>query len=288
MEFPVEEAAGLLAFLLLKLRHKSRNNVKSLLTRKAVTVNGKTVTHYDHALHPGQIVRIISPAQLQYKKPKRLKIIFEDEELIAVNKPAGLLTVASDTEKLQTMYHDVTGYVQREDPAKRIFVVHRLDKDTSGVVLFAKTEQIKHALQDNWNALVKRRGYIALVEGRLPDKTGTIRSWLKETKTHHVYSSHTTGDGVEAVTSYQVLRESKAYSLLDINLETGRKNQIRVHMTDIEHPIAGDKKYGAQTNPFKRLALHAGALELTHPVTGQPMVFSSTTPANFLSVFENK
>ncbi len=285
--FTVQEQSGLLAFLLLKLTGKSRNNVKSILSRRAVSVDGKTVTRYDYPLQHGQIVSISAPGQTRYERPKRLKIIYEDDELIAVNKPAGLLTVADDREKLQTAYRDVTDYVRHAQPQSRVFIVHRLDRDTSGVVLFAKNERMKRALQDNWNALVKTRGYTAVTEGQFTEKSGTIRSWLKETKTHLVYSSPVKGDGREAVTSYRVMREAKAYALLQITLETGRKNQIRVHMKDMGHPVAGDKKYGAATNPVKRLALHAGTLEICHPVSGARMLFECAVPGAFLTLFEN-
>ena len=284
--FIVEEQGSLLPFLLSNLTGKSRNNVKTILSGGAVSVDGKSVTKFDHPLRPGQTIRIAPPGQMRYKQPKRLKILFEDDELIAINKPSGLLTVATDTEKTQTAYHDVTEYVRRTHPKNRVFIVHRLDRDTSGVVLFAKTEHMKYALQDNWNALVKTRGYTAVVEGVLQEKQGTARSWLKQTKTNRMYSSTMDGDGLEAVTEYRVLRESAAYSLLDIRLKTGRKNQIRVHMHDLGHPVAGDKKYGAAANPLGRLALHAGVLELYHPVTKRLMTFRCDTPGTFMSLLE--
>jgi 23S rRNA pseudouridine1911/1915/1917 synthase len=279
--FIVEEQAGLLAFLLDKLSGKSRNNVKSLLTRRAVSVDGKTVTRHDYPLRAGQTVQIAAPGQRTYERPKHLKIIYEDDELIAVNKPAGLLSIATDSEKERTAYRDVTDYVRRANPKNRIFVVHRLDRDTSGVVLFAKNEPLKRALQDNWNALAKTRGYTAVAEGRFDKKSGTVRSWLKETKTHLMYSSPTAGDGQEAVTNYRILKEARGYSLLEITLETGRKNQIRVHMKDLGHPVAGDKKYGAVTNPLGRLALHAGTLSSATPSPVGGCFFSATRRETF-------
>ncbi len=287
-DYIVEEPAELLAFLRLKLAQKSRNAVKTILSSGAVSVDGKKVTRHDHALRPGQTVRIASPDQMRYKQPKRLKVIYEDDELIAINKPAGLLTIATDLEKEQTAYHDVTDYVRRDNPKNRIFIIHRLDRDTSGVVLFAKNEELKYALQDSWNELVKTRGYTAVVEGTPRESEGTIHSWLKETKTHLMYSSHIPGDGQEAVTVYRVKQESKAYSLLQISLETGRKNQIRVHLKELGHPVAGDKKYGAATNPLGRLALHADTLELSHPISGNTMRFHCDAPSTFLSLLDNK
>ncbi len=287
-KFIVEEPSGLLAFLLAGLSGKSRNNVKSILSGGAVSVDGKTVTRHDHPLRPGQCVCISPPEQQPGKLTGRLKLIYEDDELLAVNKAAGLLTVATGSGNEQTAYREATEYVRRTRADNRVFVVHRLDRDTSGVVLFAKNERIKLALQDNWNELVKTRGYTAVAEGTLSEKNGTIVSWLKETKTHRMYSSPTEGDGQKAVTAYRVIRESRAYSLLQITLETGRKNQIRAHMKELGHPVAGDKKYGAATNPLGRLALHAGTLELVHPFSGRPMAFQCDTPGDFRALFTDK
>lgn len=284
----VETPEELLEFLLRSLKGKSRNNVKSLLTRKVVSVNGKVVSRHDYQLTPGQLVRIAQPGEEAAKLPKGLTILFENDELLAIDKPAGLLTIANENEKIRTAYHMMTAYYQTKHPKSRLFVVHRLDRDTSGVVIFAKNERIKHALQDNWNNLVESRGYTAVAEGVFTEKSGTVRSWLLETKTHMMYSSSTPGDGLEAMTDYRVLREGSSYSLLDVNIRTGRKNQIRVHMKDLGHPVAGDKMYGATTNPLGRLCLHAGTLSLMHPLSGELMVFESKIPSGFLRLFENK
>jgi 23S rRNA pseudouridine1911/1915/1917 synthase len=284
--YTVDAPAGLLDFLLKTLKGKSRNNVKSLLTRGAVSVGGKTVTRHDYMLTPGQTVTLAAPGDdLRKEITKRLKIIYEDDALIAADKPAGLLSIATERESFETAYHLLTDYVRIGSPKSRIFVVHRLDRDTSGVMIAAKNEAMKLALQDNWGALVKTRGYTAVAEGVFRVKSGVIRSWLKETKTHVVYSGGRDGDGQEAVTLFDVTRESGAYSLVQLALETGRKNQIRVHLSDLGHPVAGDKKYGAKTDPLKRLCLHAGLLELEHPFSGQLMTFESAVPKSFLSLF---
>jgi 23S rRNA pseudouridine1911/1915/1917 synthase len=198
------------------------------------------------------------------------------------NKPEGLLSVATERgrDKQTTAYSILTEYVKRRGAGNRIFVVHRLDRDTSGVLLAAKTEKMKLALQDDWARLVKTRGYTALVEGKLSEKAGTLRSRLLENSAHVVYES-ADGEGQEAVTEYRVLRESAAYSLLDIRLHTGRKNQIRVQFSGLGHPVAGDKKYGAKTNPLGRLALHAHLLELEHPFMGKLLSFAAEVPAGF-------
>ncbi len=287
LEFTAQEPCGLLDFLLLKLSKESRNHVKSLLTHRQVSVDGVVITQYDTALREGQKVQISRSSGQVQKQKNVLDILYEDSDLIVINKPAGLLSIASDKEQEYTAYHLLTDYVRLRDPENRIFAVHRLDRETSGVLMVAKNERMKTALQDNWADLVSERGYAAVVEGQLQEKSGRIQSWLKETKTLLMYSSSKAGDGLEAITNYRVLNENAEYSLLDIRLETGRKNQIRVHMKDIGHPIAGDKKYGAQTNPLKRLGLHANKLVLKHPFTDKVLCFETRLPRSFNSLFRS-
>ena len=285
MEFLVTEPDGLLDFLLFKLSDQSRNHVKSLLTHRDVSVDDVVVTRYDTLLHEGQKIRINRTHSQKPKQKNVLDIIYEDSDIIVINKPAGLLSIASDKEKNLTAYHLLTDYVKQKDPGNRIFAVHRLDRDTSGVFMVAKNEEIKLALQDNWANLVSERAYIAVVEGQLQEKNGRIQSWLKETKTLFMYSSLRAGDGLKAITDYRVIRESAEYSLLDIHLQTGRKNQIRVHMKDLGHLVVGDKKYGARSDPFRRLGLHACKLSFRHPVSGKLMCFESLAPSSFQSLF---
>lgn len=286
-ELVVTEPSGLLDFLLLRLSDKSRNNVKSLLTRKEVSVDGITVTQYDHALSAGQKVQISRSTGQPRNQNKMLDILYEDNEMIVINKPAGLLSIATDQETELTAYHLLTDYVRLSNPKNRIFAVHRLDRDTSGVLMVAKNEKLKLALQDNWSDLVSDRGYMAIVEGQLNEKSGRIQSWLKQTKTMLMYSSNKAGDGLESITNYQVKRENANYSLLDIHLETGRKNQIRVHMKDLGHNVVGDKKYGAETDPLKRLGLHAYKLEFEHPFSHKVMCFQAQTPKCFATLFHD-
>lgn len=287
-EWTVTEPCELLSFLLDKLSRQSRNNIKALLTHKQVMVNGRVVSQYNHPLKPGQTVQLILSVDRGKKQKTLLQVIFEDEDFLVIDKPAGLLSIASDTEKEQTAYHLLTDYVRKADPKARIFVVHRLDRDTSGVLLFAKTEKMKLALQDDWDSLVSNREYAAVVEGILEEKQGRIQSWLKETKTHLSYSSNTPGYGQKAITNYKVLNETKDLSLLQIQLETGRKNQIRVHMKELGHPVVGDRKYGAKINPLKRLGLHANRLEFTHPFTKAPLRFDAELPKSFQQIFRGK
>lgn len=283
--FVVAEGSGLLDFLTLKLTGQSRNNIKSLLVHRQVTVDGRVITRHDFPLKEGQAVGIVRSVIRGQKEKDVLQILYEDADLIVINKPAGLLAI-TDNKNGASAYHLLTDYVRRTNLKARIFVVHRLDRDTSGVLMFAKNEKLKLALQKNWGGLVAQRGYVAIVEGRLKEKSGRIRSWLKETKTLLVYSSPKAGDGLEAITNYQVINESPDYSLLNIQLETGRKNQIRVHMKELGHSVVGDTKYGAKTNPLKRLGLHAHKLELRHPFSNQVFCFEAEVPENFKALLK--
>ncbi len=281
---PVTEPTELMSFLIESLPRQSRNNIKSLLARGQVSIDGKIVRQYNHRLEPGQEVVVDRSPNWGKEVGGGLKVLFEDQHLLVVDKPAGLLAIASDTEKERTAYHQLTDYVREKNPANRIFIVHRLDRDTSGVMVFAKHEEVKRLFQDNWKDLMTERAYIAVVEGRIDKDGDTVHSWLLETKTKLVYSSAARGDGLEAITHYRVLQTSPKYSLLEVHLETGRKNQIRVHMHDIGHPITGDKKYGAQIDPLRRLALHARLLAFRHPLSGEPMRFETEIPPQFAAL----
>ena len=216
------------------------------------------------------------------KKSEKLDIIYEDKDFLVVNKPAKLLTISTDNEKENTLFHKVIKYVKKKN--QKIFIVHRLDKDTSGIVVFAKSENLKRRLQDNWDKLVKVREYVAVVEGFPKEEKGTIHSWLKETKTLYVYSSDKKGDGKEALTNYRVVTSNKTYTMLAITIETGRKNQIRVHMKDLGCPIVGDKKYEAKTNPINRMALHANKLVMINPINNKEMLFETDIPNTFINL----
>ena len=282
--YPVTEDTTLLPFLLDALKGKSRNNVKSLLSRKLVTVDGHPVSRFDTPLAPGQTVSILSvPAPKSDTLP--FPILFEDEHLIVVNKPAKLLSVANEKEKTRTAYHMVTDYVKSQHIDNRIYVLHRLDRDTSGVLMFARDPETKELFQSRWNEIVTRRGYKALVEGTPRPERDTIRSYLVETKTHIIFSGDPGPGAREAITNYEVVKTGGGYSLLDISIDTGRKNQIRVHMKELGCPIAGDKQYGARTNPIGRLCLHANELSFNHPATGKPVTFLAKTPRDFNRVF---
>ena len=219
-------------------------------------------------------------------KKDKLDIIYEDKEIIVVNKPSKLLTISTDNEKERTLFHKVITYQKQKNKNNKIFIVHRLDRDTSGIVLFAKSEDLKRKFQDNWDSLVKVREYVAIVEGKPAKDKGTVRSWLKETKTLLVYSSDRMGDGKEAITHYRKVMGNKQFTMLDILIDTGRKNQIRVHMSDLGCPIVGDKKYNSKTNPIRRMGLHANKLVVLHPITGKEMTFECDIPNSFIKITE--
>lgn len=275
--YSVTQAGPLLPFLLEQVKGQSRNNIKGLLTRGQVQVDGATVTRHDHPLEPGQRVTIRPQGSRDRKAP--FPILYEDRRILVIEKPAGLLSMANDREKVRTAYHMATDYVRRTQPKGRVFIVHRLDRDTSGVLLFAKDEETKRAYQDNWDTLVTRRGYLAAVEGYPPKEADTIRTLLRENAAHKVYSVRS--GGKEAVTHYTTLSTGKEYTLLEVDIDTGRKNQIRAHLSELGCPVAGDRDYGAATDPLGRLCLHAHELILTDPFTGEKRAFRADAPKGF-------
>ena len=221
------------------------------------------------------------------KKNNRLDIIYEDKHILVVNKPAGLLTIATEKEKEKTLFHQVYLYEKKKNKNNLIFIVHRLDKDTSGIVLFAKSTEIKEYFQSNWENVAKLKEYVAVVEGRVVKKSDRIESYLKENKILKSYSTYDK-TGKLAITEYELINSSKSYSLLKVKILTGRKNQIRVHLSDINHPIIGDKKYGAKTNPLRRIGLHASKLIIEHPITKEIIEFESKTPDMMLKMFKGE
>lgn len=282
--YTVDAPDTLLPFLLAHVKGKSRNNVKSLLSRRLVAVDGVPLSRFDTPLLPGQQVAIL-PFSAPRADALPFPILYEDEHLIVVNKPAKLLSVATDREKTRTAYHMVTDYVKARRVDDRIFVLHRLDRDTSGVLMFARDAETKELFQSRWNEIATRRGYLAVVEGVPKPAQDTIRSYLVETDTHLSFSGAPGKGAKEAVTSYQIVKAGNGYALLDISIETGRKNQIRVHMKEKGCPVAGDKQYGARTNPIGRLCLHANELSFTHPATGEAITFKAKMPRDFNRVF---
>jgi 23S rRNA pseudouridine1911/1915/1917 synthase len=283
--FMVEKEDTLLAGLLAFLPHKSRNVLKVVLRDGQVFVDGIPVSQFDHPLRPGQRVEVRWDRTPPRLKPKGLNIVYEDQELIVINKPSGLLTIATDKEKRKTAYAMLSNYVKEENPDNKIFIIHRLDRETSGLLMFARNETIKKQIQETWTTTIDQRTYVGVVEGEVQQDEGTIVSWLYESKAFIVYSSQNPDHGQKAVTHYKKIKANKTFSLLRINLETGRKHQIRVHMHDIKHPIIGDSKYGSTQSPIRRMGLHAQVLAFTHPKTGKPCRFETEIPKKFLQLF---
>ena len=285
-EYKVKEEIGLLDFLLKTLTNQSRNNVKSLLKNHMVAVDGAPITQFDFQLSKDDIV-IVSKNRINKHSvsKKEVNIIYEDDEFIVIDKPSGLLSVASDKEKGKTAYRLVTDYLQAIDKHNRVYVVHRIDEDTSGVLMFAKNPKIRDILQDKWQEIVKARRYYAVVEGKMKFKEETLINYLKENKNNMMYVTDDKKNGKLCKTSYKVLKENDKYSLLDINIDSGRKNQIRVQLGHLGHFVLGDDKYGEPDNPISRLALHAYELEFVHPINKKTYRFKAKMPTSFLDLF---
>lgn len=279
ISFTAGSHSGLLELLIANQPSKPKGKVKSEMEHGLVSVDGKTVTKYNYPVRPGQTVRIGTyTPKFEKNKSPFLDIIYEDGDFLAINKPAGMLSIATEKEHEETAYRLAADYLHG-----RIFILHRLDRDTSGVLVFAKNRELRDALQDNWDSAAKLRSYVAVTEGIPSPEQGRIENMLRETETHLVYIA-SRGDGKRAVTNYKVRKKNDTYALVDINIETGRKNQIRVHMSSLGCPIAGDKKYGAKTNPVCRLCLHANKLIIVHPFTGREIILETPVPKKIMKI----
>lgn len=258
--------------------NRSKNNIKSLLKNECIYVNDKIVTRYNYIVNKGDIITVGKSIKDNYFN---LKIIYEDNNIIVIDKSTKILTISNDKQKEKTLYREVSNYLKKEN--NKVFVIHRLDYDTSGVIMFAKNQRVQKLYQDNWNDLAKKREYTAIVEG-LTNSKGHIESYLKMSKTLQVYSSKKK-DGLFAVTDYERIKYNDKYSLVKVLISTGRRNQIRCHMSDIGHPILGDNRYAKKKNdPLGRLALHANRLEIIDPISNKLMTFSSEIPKEFYDI----
>lgn len=284
-ERTVTEATSMMDFLRESFPDKSRTTIKSLLAHQQVTLSGRVIKQFDHILKPGDVVAVHWEKGKTTLESPLLSIVFEDKHLLVVEKAAGLLSISTQKEQKKTAYSMLSEYVKKQHPGNKIFVVHRLDRETSGLMLFAKSEEVQYLMQNNWRYAVNQRRYVAVVEGKLEtgdgSGKGTIKSYLWESKALIVYASPNPEDGDLAVTHYTVLDASNDYSLVELELETGRKNQIRVQMNSIGYPLVGDLKYGGHASNLKRLALHAHVLSFTHPITGHPYAFETPIPESF-------
>ncbi len=280
-DYAVREPMELMDFLAAKMPDASRTKLKSLLAKRVVYVDKVITTQFNFPLRPGMKVQISKEKGRKEFHSSALKIVFEDNYIIVVEKREGVLSIGTDKQKERTAHSILNDYVQRTSKSNRIFIVHRLDRDTSGLMVFAKDEKTKVRMQDNWDKIVAERRYVAVVSGEMEKDHGTVTSWLTDNKVFITYSSMTDNGGDKAVTHYRTIKRANGYSLMELELETGRKNQIRVHMQDLKHPVIGDVKYGNGNDPIGRLALHAFKLNFYHPLTGELMRFETPYPDSF-------
>ena len=286
LKFNVTEESQLMDFLMKKLDGISRNKVKRMLANKVVSVDSKRTTQFDFALQPGMVVEIGKPtARERFYHPK-LEIVYEDKYLLVINKKEGLLT-NSPTKEKDTAQGILNQYFISTQQRCRAHTIHRLDRDTSGLMLFAKSKEVALMFEEDWKNTVYDRRYVAVVCGEMEKQSGVVESWLKDNKAFITYSSPVDNGGKFAQTYYETLMVHKGYSLVELTLETGRKNQIRVHMADIGHPVVGDVKYGNGDNSLGRLCLHAYKLCFHHPLKKKDMEFETPFPAVFGRPFPN-
>ena len=283
--YTVAESAPLLEWLLANVEG-SRSKVKATLQGRGIKVDGKTVSQFDFPLQPGMKVAVSKTKRNQRGfKSRYVKIVYEDRWLIVVEKNVGILSMAAGHSSLNVK-SVLDDYFHRSRQKCRAHVVHRLDRDTSGLMVFAKDIDTEQLMEHNWHQMVYDRRYVAVLSGEVIEEGGTIANWLKDNKAYVTYSSPVDNGGKYAVTHFHVLDRTTDHSLVEFRLETGRKNQIRVHAADMGHPVCGDTKYGNGDDPLHRLCLHAWLLCFNHPVTGKPMEFETPVPTAFKRLFK--
>lgn len=284
-------AAGgekLLDFLIAAMPARKRTTVKELLKHSQVAVNGMPVTQFDTELQPDDRVEVNLTRAFKVFSNRRVKLVYEDDDIMVIEKGYGLLSMGTDKVKDGTAYSIMRDYVKWQDPRNKLFIVHRLDRDTSGLMMFAKTEEAQNVLRHNWNNMILERLYVAVLEGYLEQNEGFVKSRLAENSQFVVYTTENPEEGRVAVTHYEVIGRGCGYTLAQFSLDTGRKNQIRVHAKELGHPIAGDKKYGATKSPLHRLALHARTLRFAHPITRRDMNFETPIPPKFAAAIRRQ
>jgi 23S rRNA pseudouridine1911/1915/1917 synthase len=275
----VKTACTLFDFLKTIYHDSPNRTIKQIIENNRVVLNGRVARLPKLPLKPGYVVEILRK-ELHPLNPA-LTLVHEDDDIIVIDKSEGLLTIATEREQEKNVYSYLYEYVKGKGPKNRLFIVHRLDEGTSGLIVFARNQDVQEQLRQAFATHDVERRYVALVEGTMKKKEGTLRCYLAEGKNFKVYPTDNKEKGKLAITHYKVMRQTDTRALLDINLETGRRGQIRVQLSNIGCPIVGDKKYGAATDPFKRLCLHAYKLSLVHPVTNKKIVFQSTPPKCF-------
>lgn len=288
-QIKVDKKAELFTFLIDKNVRKSRSAIKSLLTHKQVRVNNKIVSLHNYEVKVGDTISIHKhDHKMDQKKLKGLTIIFEDKDLIIVDKESGLLSVSTGKATVkETAYNIVNEYLRSKNAKNRAYVLYRLDRETSGLMVFAKSEDVQENLQRTWILHPPKRTYVAIVEGKLTPSRSTITSWLTENKNFVMFASEKDNGGLKAVTEYKTIGANSRYSLLKLTADTARKNQIRVQLQFVGHPIIGDKKYGSKTSPIRRIALHADEVAFVHPVTKEKLNLTSPLPKKMQIIAES-
>lgn len=280
------EESTLMQCLEAKLTDHKRTSIKALMKYNQVALNSMPTSQFDQPVHAGDTLSVNFTRPFVVFSHPRIKLVYEDNDIIVINKGSGILSVSTDNVKDGTAYSILRDYLKKKDPRLMLFVVHRLDRDTSGLMMFAKNVEAKEAMQHNWNNMVLGRRYVAVVEGKVEQEEGVVKNYLAETSQFEVYSTQNPDEGQLAITRFKRLQCNNGYSLMELSLDTGRKNQIRVHMKDLGHPIVGDRKYGAKASPIHRLGLHARTLHFAHPVTKKEMLFETPIPSRFLSLLK--
>ena len=280
------EESTLMQCLEAKLTDHKRTSIKALMKYNQVALNSMPTSQFDQPVHAGDTLSVNFTRPFVVFSHPRIKLVYEDNDIIVINKGSGILSVSTDNVKDGTAYSILRDYLKKKDPRLMLFVVHRLDRDTSGLMMFAKNVEAKEAMQHNWNNMVLGRRYVAVVEGKVEQEEGVVKSYLAETSQFEVYSTQNPDEGQLAITRFKRLQCNNGYSLMELSLDTGRKNQIRVHMKDLGHPIVGDRKYGAKASPIHRLGLHARTLHFAPPVTKKEMLFETPIPSRFLSLLK--
>lgn len=266
-----------------------RTDIKKWLKFGHLMVDGKITTQFDEPVNPGVTVDFNATRPWPVFRHPRIRLVYEDDDVMVIHKGYGLLSVPTESHRKETNAFEIMrDYVKEQDRRNRLFIVHRLDRDTSGLMMFAKSQEAQDVLRHNWNNIILERLYVAVLEGNLEQDKGYVKSRLTENSQFVVYSTENPEEGRIAVTHYEVLARGNGYTLAQFSLDTGRKNQIRVHAHDLGHPIAGDRKYGAKTSPVNRLALHARTLRFAHPITRKDMNFQSPIPPQFSAVVGRK
>lgn len=284
-----QEPVPLMEFVTSVRPDSKRNDMKKWLKFGHLMVDGTVTTAFDAPVEPGTEVKLNLSRPFPVFRHPRIQIVYEDDDVIVINKGYGLLSVAAQNEKKEINAYDIVrNYIKEVNPRNKLFIVHRLDRDTSGLMMFAKSPEAQETLRHNWNNMILERLYVAVLEGYLDQDQGYVKSRLAENSQYVVYSTDNPDEGRIAVTHYKVLGRGNNHTLAQFSLDTGRKNQIRVHASDLGHPISGDKKYGAKHSPLHRLALHAQTLRFAHPITRKDMYFESPVPQKFRDILRKQ